>query len=173
VCDASTAQMLAKLWNKQRFANKAIMVILPQVYERSESQETVLVEPYLEGEFQKWNSNNGWASSEGGEMMQAFSHWTYHETDGKQLVCDLQGLRLCDRYVLSDPVVLTSDGSGGIADVGQDGMHAFFCFHTCNKFCSPKWSKISNPKLAKWLTPSNNTTFLGHSQMPIPATVVR
>eukprot|EP00961_Rhodomonas_salina_P159573 2148946-Rhodomonas_salina.1 len=42
------------------------------------------------------------------DVPQCFSHFTHSVTDGKHLVCDLQGVwNRFDGYVLTDPVVQT------------------------------------------------------------------
>ena len=52
-----------------------------------------LVEPMIEN-FEKFNSNTGWADMTGGassEAMQALSHFSYHNSSGQFLLCDIQG----------------------------------------------------------------------------------
>jgi len=52
-----------------------------------------MVEPYIEN-FEKFNSNSGWVnpnSGEWGDAIQALSHFSYHYTNGRYLLCDLQG----------------------------------------------------------------------------------
>lgn len=53
----------------------------------------VLVEPFID-RFEKYNSNSGWVNPHGGEWgdaIQALSHFSYHISKGKYLLCDLQG----------------------------------------------------------------------------------
>ncbi len=54
--------------------------------------ENILVELPLYGKFEKFNSNTGWSSGVG-DLPSAFSHWTWVESNGEHLVCDLQGHR--------------------------------------------------------------------------------
>jgi hypothetical protein len=52
-----------------------------------------LIEPYIE-KFEKFNSNSGWVhptAGEWGDAMQALSHFSYHYSNGRYLLCDLQG----------------------------------------------------------------------------------
>jgi hypothetical protein len=45
-------------------------------------------------DFGKFNSNSGWAPVTGTawtDAMQALSHFSYHDSDDKVLLCDLQG----------------------------------------------------------------------------------
>eukprot|EP00746_Dinoflagellata_sp_MGD_P010375 gnl/MRDRNA2_/MRDRNA2_121388_c0_seq1.p1 gnl/MRDRNA2_/MRDRNA2_121388_c0~~gnl/MRDRNA2_/MRDRNA2_121388_c0_seq1.p1 ORF type:complete len:329 (-),score=44.15 gnl/MRDRNA2_/MRDRNA2_121388_c0_seq1:36-1022(-) len=48
-----------------------------------------LTEPMIMGDYQKFNSNSGYADSD--DFMQALSHFSYHWTKGDALICDLQG----------------------------------------------------------------------------------
>lgn len=65
----------------------------------------VPAEPFLRGQYIKYNNNNGWldeqyksgqlAGSVAGvnhHVAQAFSHYTYVESGGELLVCDIQGV---------------------------------------------------------------------------------
>merc|ERR1712066_633577 len=71
--------------------------IMPRV------KDIYCVEDYLEGQFVKVNSNNGFVARlhrmVGGlpdydfAVAEAFSHWTWHSTNGRLLVCDLQGVQ--------------------------------------------------------------------------------
>lgn len=51
-----------------------------------------LVEPMIEN-FEKFNSNTGWTGQETvwNDAMQALSHFSYHDSGGRFLLCDLQG----------------------------------------------------------------------------------
>eukprot|EP00803_Ostreobium_quekettii_P011476 evm.model.scf_761.1 EVM.evm.TU.scf_761.1 scf_761:19146-21246(+) len=47
------------------------------------------LEPFVEGNFEKFNNNAGYVSASH-DALQAFSHWTYHATNGYLMVVDLQ-----------------------------------------------------------------------------------
>lgn len=109
------------------------------------SYEHFLIEREIRGTFEKFNSNNGWSSGQD-PIIQAFSHWTYHVTGRKLLVCDLQGHRGTPTsgktylgkkhyYLLTDPAINSAARSYGMNDLGQKGIDAFFQRHTCNHFC--------------------------------------
>lgn len=49
----------------------------------------MMVEPMIEN-FEKFNSNSGWVQP-GHEWLQSLSHWSYHNSEGRYLLCDLQG----------------------------------------------------------------------------------
>mmetsp|Transcript_20263 Transcript_20263/g.23286 ORF Transcript_20263/g.23286 Transcript_20263/m.23286 type:complete len:142 (+) Transcript_20263:556-981(+) len=108
-----------------------------------------LVEPMLEGEFFKFNSNSGYTN--GAELMQALSHFSHHYTDGQHLLCDLQGGNYDDAYVLTDPVVMSNDNSKiyGPTDLGSEGIENFFARHQCGLFCRRKWSKPQRSKISR------------------------
>lgn len=76
--------------------------------------------------------------------MQALSHFSYHVTEGRFLLCDLQGGLQGDDIVLTDPAILSRDHELGDADLGAKGMQQFFQVHHCNEFCSAEWSRPSN-----------------------------
>jgi len=69
------------------------------------------------------------------DIPQCFSHFTYVQSDGKNLVCDLQGVwNEYDGYVLTDPVIhhksqTRERGSNGKTDKGPEGMRRFFHSH--------------------------------------------
>ena len=55
------------------------------------------------------------------------------------MIVDLQGERMKDKYVLTDPAIhSTSDYTGerfGELDCGTIGIEAFFSTHKCDKLC--------------------------------------
>ena len=142
----------------------------------------VLAEEELVGKYTKWNNNAGGvlpqerdpvalgaiqeededSSDEewGGvgrpvvsEVPQAFSHFTFEDTDRKKLVCDMQGVwNSTDGYVLTDPVVHYVSKSGrrhlnGATDKGHDGVVKFFETHKCGALC--RQLGLSAPKLLR------------------------
>ena len=88
--------------------------------------------------------------------MPAFSHYTYHASGGKELVCDLQGVKRSNRYVLTDPVICSLREDYGLTDMGEAGIQAFFANHKCTEICQ-NWRKHSNPK--KTISTVQGTTF--------------
>ncbi|CAN0348327.1 unnamed protein product, partial [Ascophyllum nodosum] len=80
------------------------------VYRLEDEQEPggfryLLVEPFLEGKYLKYNGNNGYVASQSElsddqrcwwQVAQAFSHFTHHKSAGNFLVCDMQGV---DRHM--------------------------------------------------------------------------
>ena len=89
-------------------------------------------EPYIGGDYKKYNNNNGWINEEFGEAAQAFSHFTWQRTYGNLMVVDLQGVN----FILTDPQIHSLDESKyGIGNLGSDGMCSFFLAHKCNHVC--------------------------------------
>lgn len=70
----------------------SIKVNMPQVWTQSDGHlrgQRMLREPFIE-DFQKFNSNSG-AADMSATVAQAFSHYSFHASDGTELVCDVQG----------------------------------------------------------------------------------
>ncbi|XP_062513152.1 alpha-protein kinase vwkA-like [Corticium candelabrum] len=95
----------------------------------------VAIEDFITGVYEKFNSNSGWVNSNGHLFASAFSHYTWHKTNGRELVCDLQGVRKGDSYELTDPAIHSLNRLYGMTDLGQRGMDAFFDSHQCNELC--------------------------------------
>eukprot|EP00933_Yihiella_yeosuensis_P084396 TRINITY_DN98865_c0_g1_i1.p2 TRINITY_DN98865_c0_g1~~TRINITY_DN98865_c0_g1_i1.p2 ORF type:complete len:150 (+),score=24.41 TRINITY_DN98865_c0_g1_i1:42-452(+) len=108
--------------------------------------ERICVEPYLNGEFQKLNSNAGWLSQKPvAAVGQAFSHWTWHMSQGQFLICDLQGTLSGNKWLLTDPAAHSpTAGTLGPTDLGQRGVDTFFQTHICNSMCRG-FSKPTDP----------------------------
>eukprot|EP01084_Bolivina_argentea_P188524 324524_1 len=116
----------------------------------------VLIEKLLEGDWEKWNSNSGWVSNQN-LSVQAFCHWTYHHSKGKLLFCDAQGVRGENNYYITDPAILSVDGSYGMTDIGQTGIEQWFGCHKCNMFCNKNWLKPAKTKASFPIT--KNSTY--------------
>ncbi|KAF7936850.1 hypothetical protein EAE99_002199 [Botrytis elliptica] len=101
-----------------------------------------LVEPMIEN-FEKFNSNTGWTGRNNvrNEAMQALSHFSYHDSGRRFLLCDLQGGSYSNGYILSDPVIMSQAHDCGPADLGYDGIKSFFERHRCGQFCDRDWVK--------------------------------
>jgi hypothetical protein len=160
------AQRFAKLFNIEIKSSKPITFIEPIVFQCSSNictpfqiGEKVLVEPFLgKDAYVKFNSNSGWENKNCGLTMAAFSHFTYHSSDGKMLVCDLQGVKTDDRYILTDPAICSVQQAFGITDLGEDGIRSFFADHECTELCKSTWRKHGSPKQYKKVIVG--TTFL-------------
>lgn len=82
------------------------------------------------------------------KIMQAVSHWSFHHTHGRYLLCDLQGGVKDDVATLTDPVIMSMAPTKeyGVTDRGPKGISTFFAYHTCNEYCSHKWQKPADVK---------------------------
>ncbi|KAF4132311.1 Alpha-kinase family [Phytophthora infestans] len=91
-------------------------------------------EPYIDGEYKKYNNNNGWIRDDGldlSETAQAFSHFTWQTTFGQLMVVDLQGVGC----IFTDPQIHSKDGKFGCGNLSDVGMTAFFATHDCKSAC--------------------------------------
>ena len=79
------------------------------------------------------------------DVPQAFTHFTFQDSGGQMLVCDLQGVferkMTPPTFLLTDPVIHFASRHGGRAhkygrtDRGMAGMRDFFRTHECNALC--------------------------------------
>ncbi|KAH9892305.1 protein kinase-like domain-containing protein [Xylariomycetidae sp. FL2044] len=137
------AQTIIDDWNRAGVIRQTILLNDPQIWVYEDTGHKTLVEPFIEN-FEKFNSNTGWAPITGdawSDAMQALSHFSYHNAGGQLLLCDLQGGMYRDGYVLSDPVVMSQTQTYGPADLGPDGIRSFFQRHRCNRFCRNAWTR--------------------------------
>jgi len=137
------AAEILEAWNLYAPSDYLVRINRPGVWEKQTDQQKVLVEPFLPN-FQKFNSNTGYMrrstrGSDVTDLMHALSHFSYHYTSGKYLLCDLQGSRNGNQCTLTDPVIFSTDRKFGLTDLGIDGIQNFFYYHTCNRFCRRHW----------------------------------
>lgn len=132
-----------------------IKINKPKIVECDDDSEysgkRALVEPYIK-DFQKFNSNTGWAKDTHrtyGKVLQALSHYSYVWSSGQYLLCDIQGgIREEEKLIiLSDPAILTSEGRQfGCSDTGGKAIRNFFYNHKCSSLCdmrpTPKDKKL-------------------------------
>ncbi|KAL3902586.1 MAG: hypothetical protein SGILL_010775, partial [Bacillariaceae sp.] len=103
-----------------------------------------LREPFIDN-FQKFNSNSGAADTQA-SVAQALSHFSYHASDGRELLCDLQGGKVGESYVLSDVVLMSTEKKYGNTDLGATGIENWLSIHKCNSFCCPQWKNWSGAR---------------------------
>lgn len=93
----------------------------------------------------KFNSNNGWSAGHH-DFPDFLSHWSYVNSGGAHLLCNLKGHRgvagsprindTDNYYLFQDPVILSrNEGSYGLADTGQSGIDDWLNHHECNWLC--------------------------------------
>lgn len=107
-----------------------------------------VMEPKLNGQFTKYNSNFGETyhddknynytpsqlakREEICQAAEAFSHFTLSDSGGSMLVCDLQGVN----DFLTDPQIHTENGKGfGMGNMGMQGIQKWIDQHKCNDIC--------------------------------------
>ncbi|KAH8162630.1 hypothetical protein CIB48_g5614 [Xylaria polymorpha] len=86
------AQGVIDDWARAEIINERILLNIPQIWTYRTGIKA-LIEPMIEN-FEKFNSNSGWVADTGdpwSEAMQALSHFSYHNSGGQLLLCDLQG----------------------------------------------------------------------------------
>jgi len=153
-------QLIAK-FNDSGVVSKRVYLNKPEVWNGSHGRITghkVLVEPMIQGEYFRFNSNTGYAEPDTATM-QALSHFSYHTSNGQHLLCDLQGGRYDGYYVLTDPVIHSRAKEFGGTDLGQEGIDNFMAHHRCGRFCNPNWKVPPAKKLIPHFQAVAGTTF--------------
>eukprot|EP01083_Nonionella_stella_P045070 121162_1 len=164
---------LATEWNKHSFSDLHIDVLVPQqsqLVKASDSHsrrvgEYCLVENYLPV-FQKFNSNTMTCSGYEQLCIQAFSHWTYHHSNGEYMFVDCQGMKDSSGYTLTDPVIISKSfwtSSYGPCDGGKDMMITWFQNHRCNSYCGRRWKRATGRK-SSYIKPTQRTTYVWQTQ---------
>ncbi|KAL1496419.1 hypothetical protein AB1Y20_016374 [Prymnesium parvum] len=129
-------QLAAKRYSAQynaRGVPKPVDFVACALLHLPQRQLTLAAEPFLEGGFTKHSSNSGFVTDEEvRNTPHAFSHFTFEQSGGKEIVVDVQGVG--DLY--TDPQFHTHDGQGhGRGNMGMRGMALFFASHRCNAIC--------------------------------------
>lgn len=174
------ALQLVDSFNRAGIIDQQIQLNMPTVWEFEYSKERCLIEPMIKN-FENFNSNSGWTprvSSAWTDAMQALSHFSYHISNKQVLLCDLQGGSYRKGFVLTDPVVMSSNNSQayGPTDLGPRGISTFFAHHQCNRFCRSNWGFPADhrayfPK-QQGSTMAMNHVPTRHSRPPMSAAVL-
>jgi hypothetical protein len=123
--------------------------------------EPCLVEPYFP-DFTSFNrTSNGWTAkspSIANQIAQALLHFSYHHTNGKLLLCNLEGRIAVEsassegngNYLsMSSPIILLSQPTilsvNSTSSESRD-MEELFKNHKCTQFCSQEWRKLPGIK---------------------------
>lgn len=94
-------------------------------------------EQFLDGIFIKYNSNLGWVlkpkdnNFELNDLIQAFSHFSFHFSKGKIVIVDIQGVK----NLMTDPAIQSLEQAFGSTDLGRYGIYKFLRRHQCTKIC--------------------------------------
>ncbi|KAF2072953.1 hypothetical protein CYY_005746, partial [Polysphondylium violaceum] len=145
-------QMIAKKWADKYNSfkpPKKIEFLQSNVLEFVDRTSSDLIcgsEPYVEGQYRKYNNNSGFVSNDERNTPQSFSHFTYEHSNHHLLIIDIQGVG--DHY--TDPQIHTYDGVGfGIGNLGKKGFEKFLDTHKCNAICQYLNLQSINPKSEK------------------------
>jgi hypothetical protein len=143
----SVAESYAQDFNRACTANDLShrIAFLPvSVVQLEGTGELLCLEPYLPGEYVKHSDNNGHNETED-EVAAAFSYFTYVNSNGLLVVCDIQGVGT----FYTDPQIHTFDGRGfGLGNIGANGIRRFLRSHRHNLLCE----KLGLPSLDAQLT---------------------
>jgi hypothetical protein len=109
------------------------------------------LEPYLAGEYVKYNNNTLYINEELADdpinqSAQAFSHFTFERSWGDFLVVDLQGVG----NLLTDPAIHTKNPDRfklNDLNLSSEGFKCFFAMHSCNGVCR-QLGLVSNREMA-------------------------
>jgi hypothetical protein len=161
------AKFLANLFNEAQrriFRNPIELVYADAdiVQQMQDQTKIYQVERRLKQTIQKWNNNSGGVHFEDySATLQAFSHWTYHQTAGRMMVVDLQGVKSSEdnRYLLTDPAIHFDDIKRcreARTNLGGKGMREFFRTHVCSEVCQKLGlEKVINENIAMEFYKSN------------------
>ncbi|CAJ1377002.1 unnamed protein product [Effrenium voratum] len=100
-----------------------------------------LVEEFLDGHLEKFNSNSGWTyknvATGMAEVAQAFSHFTYKLSHRKEILVDVQGLAKDTLFYMHDIARHTKEEPSPLEPMnhGQKGICSFFKSHKCYATC--------------------------------------
>jgi len=134
------AQLFAAKFNERRACATTLTYISAYILQfESNPSEYWMIEEYVEGDHEKWNNNAGWADQKE-EVAQAFSHFTWHDSEGEMMIVDVQGVkRSSTQIILTDPAIHSKKASSrwesGL-NTGEEGMKLFFNSHTRNSTCT-------------------------------------
>jgi len=117
----------------------------------------------VQGPFHHFNSNTGFEADDYATMA-ALTHFSYHLSGGRFLLCDLRGFAYPDHYILTDPIIHSFQaGTNGPADLGTEGIEQFFSQHRCSHLCNPDWAWPATPK--QHFTVVKGTTYIMHNRL--------
>eukprot|EP01094_Clydonella_sp_ATCC50884_P011984 TRINITY_DN2183_c0_g1_i1.p1 TRINITY_DN2183_c0_g1~~TRINITY_DN2183_c0_g1_i1.p1 ORF type:complete len:628 (-),score=126.14 TRINITY_DN2183_c0_g1_i1:97-1980(-) len=163
-------QMYAKEWaDKFNLYNppKKVTFIkawVLELYDRSH-RPICGVERYISGSYRKHNNNYGFVNEDERNTPQAFSHFTYHISDGTMLMCDIQGVGDC----YTDPQIHTASRRPfGKGDLGKVGFERFLSTHRCNAICRFLMLPSINAKIDDQGTVPSSTYYRKSSMMDDP-----
>lgn len=133
-----------------------VFINQPSVWIKPNTGKHIFVEPFIPN-FYKYNSNTG--ATAGHHFLQALSHFSYHQSNGEYLLCDLQGGRTNNAFILGDPVIMSVSKEFGSTDLGYAGICNFFAHHKCTKFCKKHWKTTPEADTKAYFKAVMHTSF--------------
>lgn len=136
--------------------------------ELNHHQQYILVENYIDGDYNKYNNNAGWINDNLNEtslIAQTFSHFSWQITRGYLMIVDLQGVN----GILTDPQIHCLDNKKfGKGNLGYIGIMKFFMSHICNEYC--RKLNLFHPK--KYIEINSEFDFFIEKYIPPPADLI-
>ena len=91
---------------------------MPEVWQGVKKQTEAFGRAVYRGELIRSSTRTVAWSADAHPAMSAMSHFSWHYSEGKFLVCDLQGSCDAGHYLLTDPVVLSTSQDSFLLNVG-------------------------------------------------------
>ena len=173
------SQKVSNIFNSKNIVNKKL--IFADVYltyfdesaffnfyknkKEFKENEYLIIEPYIDGKYEKFVSNGGWITKNIGITVPLFMHWNWVYSKGQKLVTDIQGVKTGKFYELTDPAVQSINQEYGNTDLGAEGLVLFLLSHKHNKYCkSLPWPndieiKKLNNSLEHLIKKKKNTSY--------------
>lgn len=127
--------------------------------EINENNEWNIIEPFIEGNFQKFINNDCKEKYITDKNIVFFLHWNWAYSKGEKIICDIQGVKKNDNYELTDPAVQSINKEYGDLDLGPSALINFVFTHKHNEFCKDlPWPNEEDMKKIKKLMLITNQT---------------
>ncbi|KAK6174130.1 hypothetical protein SNE40_017463 [Patella caerulea] len=107
--------------------------------DRIHHNEWVVVEEYMGKDMYPFIDNEGRAGFGNCEVLEAFVHWSYVNSGGFLIVCNLEGI-YNTTFKLKTPTIHSMDSCYGFCDKGEAGISKILNEHRCNHICA-EWNK--------------------------------
>ena len=171
------SQKISKEFNSQNLINRKVIFVdnylatfkekaVINLFEKRAftELEPMIIEPYIEGKYEKFTSNSGWIKDNIDIIIPLFMHWNWVYSKGEKLVSDIQGVKKGDIYELTDPAVQSINKEYGDTDLGAVGLIYFLSEHKHNSYCQslpwPNNEEIKKiQKVSKCLRRKRGTSF--------------
>ncbi|TGO89767.1 hypothetical protein BPOR_0094g00020 [Botrytis porri] len=150
IIDAFNAANTPSEWHSDKVNAGSTIPIYPvrlipsTLWTDNETGAVSVIEPFIK-DYLKFNSPTGWVAPDDAFAgpIQALSHFSYHISDRRMLLCDLQGGADANGYTLADPAIASDDPQRlyGASDMGPQCINDFFKRHVCELYCNPRWLK--------------------------------